>query len=436
MDSTKKALLLVFFLSFSLLALREGHCQVVQPNYVYRDIELPGFGLVTPSGINNLGQVVGTLNDATGRHGFLLQPQGNWNLGTGPVTGTVTILDHPDGEATFFAVNDEGSIVGSVADGAGGRKGFIYSGGTYRDVVYPGATITEVRGINNAGVLVGYYVASGETTHHGFVFDGTNYSPLDLPGATATELHCISNNNRICASTPQGSFLIEDGELQRIDVAGAQGTDATATNVNGRVIGNADYLLKTDGFLYDGFTYRVFNDTDQPGGLQYPNSINDRNAVVGVATPTFNSYAYYAYDQSTVQPQTIAVGLQNNGASYEIMLPANWNGDLVLYAHGIVDPAQPLQLPSNNANFPSLAQGILNRGYALAFSSYAQNGYAVQNGIDSTVDLKKLFANQFGAPPAHIHYRTFGRRSRHAGVGRTASPRVYRRIGNVWTDRR
>lgn len=403
MYSKKHALVGICAFAVFLLASNAAYSQTIQPQYVFREIQVPGYGLISPYGVNNQGQVVGTLTDNTGTHGFFLQPQGDWNVGTGPVTGTVTVLDHPNGEATFVGINGAGTIVGSVSNGAGGRKGFLYFGGTYHDIIYPGATITEVAGINDAGLIVGYYVGSNDTNRHGFIYDGTTFTSVDIPGATQTVLQCISNDNRICGGTDtMGSFVIQGKIFTTLKMPGAAGgTGVAAANVNGRVVGSVDFsnpTINTDGYLYDGSTYRVLDGSDGLGGNQYPRSINDRNSVVGWAMPTFNEFAYYAYDQTTVQPQQIATGLQSNGATYEIMVPANWNGDLVLYAHGIVDPGQPLQLPSNDSRFPPLAQGVLDRGYALAFSSYAENGYAVQSGIDSTLDLKRVFTARFGVP--------------------------------------
>src|SRR2546426_886686 len=38
------------------------------------------------------------------------------------------------------------------------------------------------------------------------------------------------------------------------------------------------------------------------------------------------------------------VGLDTTGAQYALFLPYNWNGDLVVYAHGFFDPAAPIAL--------------------------------------------------------------------------------------------
>jgi pimeloyl-ACP methyl ester carboxylesterase len=58
---------------------------------------------------------------------------------------------------------------------------------------------------------------------------------------------------------------------------------------------------------------------------------------------------------------------------------ANWNGVLVVYAHGYVAPQLPLMLPSEELGlFPDLLPGLLSQGYAFATTSYSKNGYAVE----------------------------------------------------------
>jgi len=76
--------------------------------------------------------------------------------------------------------------------------------------------------------------------------------------------------------------------------------------------------------------------------------------------------------------------------------PAGWNGSLVVYAHGYVDPLEPLALPAElnlflpngTLNPASIPAGLLSQGYAFATTSYEKNGQAVEQGgrnIDALV---------------------------------------------------
>jgi pimeloyl-ACP methyl ester carboxylesterase len=68
---------------------------------------------------------------------------------------------------------------------------------------------------------------------------------------------------------------------------------------------------------------------------------------------------------------------------------------LVMYAHGYANPAQPVALPS----IPEALQAVLlSNGYAVAYSSYSQNGWAVKDGAIRTRQLRGYFAEDYGEP--------------------------------------
>src|SRR2546426_5269960 len=70
-------------------------------------------------------------------------------------------------------------------------------------------------------------------------------------------------------------------------------------------------------------------------------------------------------------PATVKQGVHEH-AAYDIEVPPNWNGELVMWAHGYrgqgfvltVDPPAYL-----------MRQKLLDQGYAWAASSYYDNGY-------------------------------------------------------------
>jgi hypothetical protein len=82
-------------------------------------------------------------------------------------------------------------------------------------------------------------------------------------------------------------------------------------------------------------------------------------------------------------------------AAYRIEIPVDWNGDLILYAHGFRGFGTQLSVD----NLPrSLRQAILDRGYAWAASSFSENGYSPGIGADDTLALRDHFASEFGEP--------------------------------------
>ena len=81
------------------------------------------------------------------------------------------------------------------------------------------------------------------------------------------------------------------------------------------------------------------------------------------------------------------------GAGYRIEVPANWNGELVLYAHGFRGGG--LELTVSN---PPFRRYLVEHGFAWAASSYATNGYDVTQGVKDTHDLGTQFNGLVGNP--------------------------------------
>lgn len=82
------------------------------------------------------------------------------------------------------------------------------------------------------------------------------------------------------------------------------------------------------------------------------------------------------------------VGETGPGSTYAMFVPHNWNGDVVYYAHGFTDAAAPIALPNN---VDGLRNELGARGYAFAYSSYSENGFAVKDGVQRTHQLRGLF---------------------------------------------
>jgi hypothetical protein len=83
----------------------------------------------------------------------------------------------------------------------------------------------------------------------------------------------------------------------------------------------------------------------------------------------------------------------HNGAGYRIEVPANWNGSLVLWAHGFRGTGLELTVD----NHP-LRLFLLANGYAWAASSYSRNDYDPAQGAKDTHALGQYFNGRFGKP--------------------------------------
>ena len=80
-------------------------------------------------------------------------------------------------------------------------------------------------------------------------------------------------------------------------------------------------------------------------------------------------------------------------AGYRIEVPDNWNGSLVVWAHGF--RGEGLELTVDNHPLRSF---LIPNGYAWAASSYDRNDYDIASGVNSTHALIKKFNGLVGKP--------------------------------------
>jgi pimeloyl-ACP methyl ester carboxylesterase len=84
---------------------------------------------------------------------------------------------------------------------------------------------------------------------------------------------------------------------------------------------------------------------------------------------------------------------ESSGRAADPHLPAaDFNGTLIVYAHGYVKPKEPLALPEEfgEAEVQELVEQLLNFGFGVATSSYHKNGYAIEQ---AAADLNNLVAH-------------------------------------------
>ena len=83
----------------------------------------------------------------------------------------------------------------------------------------------------------------------------------------------------------------------------------------------------------------------------------------------------------------------HNGAGYRIEVPDQWNGKLVMWAHGYRGTGPELTVD----NHP-LREFLVAQGYAWAASSYSRNAYDPAQGARDTHALTQYFNGRFGKP--------------------------------------
>jgi len=123
--------------------------------------------------------------------------------------------------------------------------------------------------------------------------------------------------------------------------------------------------------------------------------IPSRGALLSLVAATF----VFVFSL-TATAQKHITGTLSDGATYVIDVPASWNGTLLLYSHGYVAPGG--SNPATDASDPLTGNYLLSAGYALAGSSYATTGWAVQQAVPDQISTLGVFQSDVGTPKSTI----------------------------------
>ena len=119
------------------------------------------------------------------------------------------------------------------------------------------------------------------------------------------------------------------------------------------------------------------------GGSDDPVAEQTRPQDARVFTPL---QASLPFDALAGAPESQRWWGVHEGAGYRIEVPSQWNGKLVMYAHGYAGTGPDLTVSN-----PAIRRHLLEQGYAWAASSYTKNYYDVRAGVEDTNALALAF---------------------------------------------
>lgn len=170
-------------------------------NGKFSNIKVPGSVVDSEAnGINNSGQIVGMYTDGGRWHGYLFDS----------VTLSFQSIDVPNAYYTWGAgINDIGEITLFSQDSQNVQHAWLYNGTTFSNIDVPGFDGTVSEGINNGGAVT--LIATKGLDNYGFVYRAGQFMPVDLPSAISTELRGINDQGVVVGNfsllSVQGSFL-------------------------------------------------------------------------------------------------------------------------------------------------------------------------------------------------------------------------------------
>jgi hypothetical protein len=101
-------------------------------------------------------------------------------------------------------------------------------------------------------------------------------------------------------------------------------------------------------------------------------------------------------------------GQDANGAFYAMAVPHDWNGSLVVHAHGGPDLGDTSD-PERSIGDLERWSVMVREGYAWAGSSYRRGGYGTRMAAADTENVRRLFVGRFGTPRrTYVHGQSWG----------------------------
>jgi probable HAF family extracellular repeat protein len=247
----------------------------------------------TGSGINNYGDLVGTLS--SNAHAFLFKNGKLMDLGIFKIPGGPPGVNKTY-SSSGVAVNDSDAVSGSISDffpqeSVVPEDSFLYVNGTMTNIAMgstDGGFGSSVGGINNLGVVVGSYDAGGTVTN---------------PPAQD-------------AATPR-AFLYRNGQQFDIGTLGGRYSLGYGINNAGQVVGvstTTTSINSWQAYLYSNGRMQIIGGANS--GNFYPSAINDNDWVTGTVTssPIVNNAA--DGDGYLLPPQGKAVLYVNGKLQY------------------------------------------------------------------------------------------------------------------------
>lgn len=232
-----------------------------------------------------------------------------------------------------YGVNDAGMVVGYYDDVNGVQHGFTLSGTTYTSLDYPDALFTVAYGVNDAGTVVGYYEDANQVDH-GFTVSSTNfynsYTPVDYPGALFTIAYGISSAGTVVgyyedAMHQDHGFTLTGTTYTSFDFPGAALLAAYhgINNAGTIAVWWADVNWVQHGSLLNGGTATSF---DYPGSsFTVIRGINDVGTTVGFYGDAYGLQHGFTLSGTSYTP------INYPGALFTMPLGINAAGSIVGY---------------------------------------------------------------------------------------------------------
>lgn len=266
-DRFKRCALLL--LAGGLLMVPQG----AQAGYIFQDIINPGDPTFNQAlGINSAGTIAGYFGSGAPNATpppFTLHPNQGYTVVPPYTAGSFTAENYPGSAQTqVIGINNAGITVGFYADSNGATTpnffGFVDQSGTFTQVKDPntpatGPTNNQLLGVNNGDIAAGFYT-DGAGNNHGYLYDigAKSFTELTLPAAdnaTSVTATGVDDAGVIVGfffnGTATQGFIDSNGTFANFEANGSINTMILGINNSGQAVG----VYQDGGGFNHGFVY-------------------------------------------------------------------------------------------------------------------------------------------------------------------------------------
>jgi len=267
-------------------------------NYTFRTLDDANDGTFNQLlGINDAGLISGYFGSGQTEH-----PNKGYRLAAPYGQGNYQNENFPGSAQTqVTGLDNIGVTVGFWVNKTGRNLGFYsLNGRQFHSVAFPTSNnakpqFDQLLGVNDNDVAVGFYT-DGHGVNHGFSYDilTHTFKTIAVSGDTNVTAAAVNNVGDVAGFATNGGGTVEafleraDGKPTRLSFPGATATQAFGVNNGDEVVG--DYTegtgsnAATHGFVWvPGFGFETVNDPNGTASTTI-NGVNDHGALVGFYT--------------------------------------------------------------------------------------------------------------------------------------------------------
>ncbi len=258
----------------------EGYHAFLWQNNVMQNLGTLGGSSSYATGINNAGQIVGHFSkcctDNSNSTAFIWQNNVMQDLGT---------LGGPYSEATD--INDAGQVVGFSDRSDFLILAFLWQNNVMQAFGKLGAPTTVTTGINNASQIVGHFLKSTDGRYwywHAFIWQNNVMQDLGTLGGIQSEATDINDAGQVVGFSDGHAFLWQNNVMQDLGTLGEPYSYATGINNTGQIVGSSNTAEESRAFLWQNKVMQNLNDfIPQSSGwtLEGAMAINNNGWIVG-----------------------------------------------------------------------------------------------------------------------------------------------------------